>query len=115
MARIVSVHEYVLKAGVSEKDFEVALRKARTDRLFDLPGLVDCYFVRGIRGKRRRNYAAVWVYESRKAWERIWGPPDHPPPKENFPENWKTWEDDVLAPFLDRDPDAISYTTYQEF
>ncbi len=114
MARIISVHEYVLKAGADEALFEDAIQRARSDHLLSLPGLVQYYFIKGIKGARRNSYTAIWVFESRDAWERLWGPPDHPIPREGYPENWKVWEDQVLAPFLEEDPDSIRFTSYEE-
>jgi hypothetical protein len=35
--------------------------------------------------------------------------------KADYPENWKVWENEVLTPFLDQDPDKIKFTSYQEF
>jgi hypothetical protein len=114
MPRIISIHEYILKPGVDERDFERAIREAEDRGLLHLPGLIEHHFVKGIRGSRRGCYAAVWVYESRKAWEKLWGKPDHPTTKENYPANWKVWEDRVLAPLLSQDPDRINFTAYQE-
>ncbi len=114
MPRIISIHEYILKSGVDEQGFERAIREAEKRGLLRLPGLLEHHFVKGIRGLRKGCYAAIWVYESRKAWERLWGKPDRPPTKEEYPENWKVWEDQVLAPFLRQDPDRINFTAYEE-
>lgn len=114
MPRVISVHEYVLKPGVDEATFEQALHKAESDGLLDLPGLVDHHFVRGLRGARLGRYAAIWVYSSLEAWEALWGPVDQPHSPEEYPENWKVWENKVLARFLDSHPDRIHYTSYQE-
>jgi hypothetical protein len=115
MARITSIHEYHLKPGAEAEQFERAIREARRRRLLKLPGLVEHHFLRRIRGTRGGEYAAVWVYESQAAWEKLWGPVDCLRPKHDYPENWKIWEDEVLAPFLDRDPDRIRFTAYEEF
>ncbi len=80
-----------------------------------LPGLVRHHFVKGIRGSRRGGYAAIWVYESKEAWEKLWGPVGQPREKQDYPESWKVWEDEVLAPFLSEEPDEIEYTAYEEF
>lgn len=113
MGKVVSVHEYELKPGVAAKDFEEAVRAADTRGLFRLPGLVGYHLVRGVKGERRGRYAAMWIYESRAAWERLWGPPDQPRPFEEYPETWRTWEQEVLAPLLVQIPDTISFTTYE--
>lgn len=112
--RIVSVHEYELRPGVSGQDFERAARQAQQRGLFALPGLVAFRILRGIKGARRGRYAAIWVYRDRAAWEAIWGPPAAPKAKHEYPEAWRVWEDELLAPLLERDPDRISYTSYEE-
>ena len=114
MCRVISIHEYILKPGVSEQQFENAIRNAKEDGLLRLPGLVDYYLVKGIRGFRKGLYAAVWIYESKEAWARLWGPIDKPISKTDYPENWKVWENEVLLPLLDQDPDKIRFTAYQE-
>jgi hypothetical protein len=111
---VISIHEYVLKPGVDEVAFEHALRKAEGDGLLELPGLVGHHFVKGLRGVRRGHYAAIWVYSSREAWEALWGAVDRPRSPEEYPENWKVWENQVLDQFLDRDSDRIHYTAYEE-
>ncbi len=112
--KIFAIHEYVLKPGVVEHEFERAIRAAEEGGLLQLPGLLDHYFMKGLKGDRKGYYAAIWVFESRGAWESLWGTPDHPVGKEDFPANWKVWEDQVLAPFLDRDPNTITFTDYEE-
>ena len=114
MPRVISVHEYVLKPGVDVDQFEHAILEARDRGLFELPGLVECVFVKGIRGTRKDQYAAIWIYASERAWIDLWGPVGQPRSKDDYPPTWKTWEDDVLAPFLDRNPDEIIFTSYME-
>lgn len=114
MPGIFGIHEYVLKPAVDESEFEQALRRAEQRGLLKLPGLVNHYFLKGLKGHRRSCYAAIWVFESREAWERLWGTPERPLSKRDYPGNWKIWEDEVLAPFLDRDPDGIVFTDYEE-
>lgn len=115
MSKIFAVHEYVLKPGVDESEFERALRQAEDRELLVLPGLVEHYFLKGIKGHRSGSYAALWVFESRSAWERLWGTVDHPISMQGYPANWKVWEDEVLGPFLDREPDTITFTDYEVF
>jgi len=74
MARIISIHEYDLKPGSNPAQFEHALWDAEARGLFELPGLMTHHFVRGVKGARQDTYAAVWIYESREAWERLWAP-----------------------------------------
>ena len=114
MARIISIHEYELRPDVDTARFERSLRDADARGLLRLPGLLEHHFVKGARGVRRGAYAAVWVYESREAWEHLWGRAEHPRRPEEYPKTWKTWEQEVLAPFLTGDPDAIRFTAYEE-
>lgn len=114
MSRVISIHEYVLRSGVGEREFEEAISTAKSRGLLCLPGLVDYYLVKGIRGYRSGLYAAVWIYESKEAWEHLWGPVDRPRSKAEYPRNWKAWEEEVLSPLLDQDPDEIRFTSYLE-
>src|SRR5262245_50793046 len=115
IARVISVHEYDLRPGSDPGEFERVVRRAEAAGLLRLPGLLGHYFVRGRKGLRRDRYAAVWIYESRDSWERLWGSTEAPRSPEHCPENWKIWAREVLAPFLVHDPDAIPFTTYEEF
>ena len=114
MAKVISVHEYELRPEVPEADFERAVHDAERRGLLDLPGLVGHHFLKGLKGARRGAYAAIWNFESREAWERLWGSPDAPRPASQYPENWKIWENSVLAPLLAQDPDTIRFTSYEE-
>ena len=114
MARMISIHEYELKPGTSTARMEQTFRAAEARGLFELPGLTAHHFVKGVKGARRDAYAAVWVYESREAWERLWGPVDRPRRSEEYPEKWRIWEEELLAPILNGHPDAIRFTTYEE-
>lgn len=113
MTKVVSIHEYELKPGVDGKAFEAAVHKAREDGLLKLEGLENFYLLKGIRGDRASKYAAVWVYESLEVWESLWGPVGDAVIKEDYPENWKKWEDEVLAQFLVTDPDEIPFSSYE--
>lgn len=110
--QVISIHEYELKAGVEKAQFEMAFQEAEARGIFELPGLVKYHFVKGIRGERRGKYAVLWIYESQKAWEQLWGAIDQPISKGKYPEKWSTWEDEILVNFLSQDPDRISYTSY---
>jgi len=114
MARLISVHEYELKPGTDPERFEQILRDAEALGLFDLPGLISHHFVKGVKGARRNAYAAIWVYENRDVWERLWGTPEHPKPAGEYPEQWRLWENQFLLPVLSTDPDAIRFTSYEE-
>ena len=113
MAMMICIHNYTLKAGVSGAEFEARIAEAEARGLLKLPGLVRHHFLRGVKGTRKDSYAAVWVYESREAWEKLWGPADRPLTKAHYPANWIAWEDEVLAPLLDQDPDRIDFTSYE--
>lgn len=110
---ITSVHHYELAGSATDREFREAVREAERRDLFDLPGLVEYRFLRGIKGARRDEVTALWTYESRAAWEALWGPVDDPVPKEDYPASWRTWEDELLAPILADDPDEIEYTSYE--
>jgi len=114
MGRILAIHEYPLKEGVEEVEFERAIRQAEQRGLLKLPGLIEHHFLKGVKGERSGCYAALFVFESREAWERLWGRPERPLGKQNYPANWQVWENEVLAPFLSRDPDTIAYTDYEQ-
>lgn len=113
MAHIISVHEYDLKPGVANWQFEQAVRDAESRGLFRLPGLVKYYFVKGMKGSRQGSYAAIWMYDGREAWEQLWGTPAHPRRPPEYPESWRIWEEEILAPLLAQHPDAIRFTTYE--
>jgi len=114
MARIISVHEYDLTPRSGPAQFEQAIRTAEGRGLFDLPGLIAHHFVRGVKGARNGAYAAVWIYESRDAWERLWGTLERPLERSKYPEKWRVWEEELLAPILSSHPDAITFTAYEE-
>jgi len=114
MARIVCVHEYELKSGADAGAFERAIQAAEARGLLKLPGLVSHHVIKGIKGTRAGRYAAVWIYESRDAWQHLWGTPEQPRPFNEYAANWQIWEQEVLAPFLDRIPDTIGFTAYEE-
>ena len=114
MAKVISVHEYELKPGMQDADFQRALHDAERRGPLDLPGLTAHHFVPGLKGARRGAYSAIWVFESREVWERPWGTIDAPHPAAEYPESWRIWENAVLAPFLIQDPDTIRFTSYEE-
>ncbi len=114
MGRIISVHEYALARGVTGERFESAVLRARERGLLEFAGLSDHRFLRGIRGANRGNYGALWVYENKESWERLWGPANSPVERSEYPVRWRIWEDEVLAPLLASDPDKIRFSTYEE-
>lgn len=111
---ILSVHHYELAKSADPSEFQRAVEGARERALFEgIPGLVDYHIGRGIKGERSGTFAAVWIYESRAAWEAVWGPVDDPVPKSEYPEAWLVWEDEPLDPVLAGDPDRVRYTAYE--
>ena len=114
MGRIISIHEYDLKPGINIEQFERILRDAEARGLLQLPGLVAHHFVKGAKGVRRGAYAALWIYESRGAWERLWDTTAHPRSPQEYPDTWKIWEEELLAPFLEHRPDDLGFTAYEE-
>jgi hypothetical protein len=114
MPKIISIHEYILKPDVLPQQFEEAVRLAQCRGLLRLPGLIEYRFVRGIKGSHAGQFSAIWIYESRAAWEALWGTVDQPKPKDRYPANWQVWEDEILAPLLAHDPDTITFCTYEE-
>jgi hypothetical protein len=114
MAKVISIHYYELKSSISSEMFELAFKNARQKCLFKLPGLSRFHFLKGIRGHRKGKYAAIWIYESAEDWIKLWGSPDRPNPKQAYPYNWKIWEDEILSPLLEGDPDKIDFTSYEE-
>ena len=114
MARVVSIHEYQLKPDADRIAFERAFRNAEERGLFGLPGLIEHDFLKGLKGAQQAGYSAIWIYESQEAWEMLWGPLECPVQPPEYPEKWKIWENEILAPFLTQHPDRIRFTSYEE-
>jgi hypothetical protein len=113
MTQVISIHEYTLKPTTDLAEFETAILAAKGSGLLALPGLQAATLLKGIKGARTGSYAMIWTYESRPAWERLWGPPTaHRSPIE-YPPQWQSWEQDVLRPFLDHEPDHTPFTAYR--
>ena len=114
MARVVSIHEYQLKPDANQIAFERAFRNAEERGLFGLRGLIEHHFLKGLKGAHQAGYSAIWIYESQEAWEMLWGPLECPVQPPEYPEKWKIWENEILAPFLTQHPDRIRFTSYEE-
>src|SRR3989442_2243391 len=114
MARMISIHEYDLRPGSNAERFQEAIRAAEARGLFQLPGLTAHHFVKGVKGARNDAYAAVWVYESREAWERLWGTLERPLERTQYPEKWRGWGEGVLGPIPSGHPGAITVTADEE-
>lgn len=110
---IVSIHRYDLATDATEAELRSAFEEATQRNLFDLPGLVQQTLLRGIKGDGAGDVGALWVYESRTAWEAIWGPPEDPTDWGGYPEEWQTWESELLDPLLADHPDEITYTSFE--
>ena len=110
---IVSIHHYELAESATDQEFHDAIREAERQGLFDLPGLVEYRFLRGIKGTRKDGYTALWMYESRQAWQALWGPSEDPVSQGEYPDKWKQWEEELLAPLIPGNPDNIDYTSYE--
>jgi hypothetical protein len=48
-------------------------------------------------------------------WEELWGEVNAPREPSDYPENWRKWENEILAGYLDREPDRIEFAAYEEF
>jgi heme-degrading monooxygenase HmoA len=114
MRRVVSIHHYRLKPGVSRQTFLQTIQEAQSEHLFELPGLEGFHVLHGIKGEAESSWSVIWIYSSRSAWEQLWGSPSEPKSKDEYPDLWRRWEDDLLAPLLAEDPDLIRYTAYEE-
>ena len=114
MARVISIHEYDLKPGVDLAALRARYPRRGAARPFRPRGPRRASFLRGIKGARRDAYSAVWVFESREVWEKLWGTPEAPRPPAEYPKEWAVWENDILAPFLVRHPDTTRFTSYEE-
>ena len=112
MARVISVHEYELKPA-SRKPLSSApcmtpnAAVSSTSRAHRPP------FPSRPEGSTARAYTAIWIFESREAWERLWGTVEAPRPPSEYPE-LENLGDRILASFLTQDPDTIRFTSYEE-
>ena len=114
MGRIISIHEYDLKPEVDMSQFESTFRDAEARGLLQLPGLVAHHFVKGAKGVRRGAYAALWIYESREAWERLWAPPSIPGPRESIRTAGGSGRRSFLLPFSRTTRTVFRFTSYEE-
>jgi hypothetical protein len=114
MASVISIHEYDLRPEANEAAFERAIRDAEERGLFSLAGLVEHHFLKGIKGARRSAFTAIWIFESREAWEKLWGSLEAPRQSTEYPITWTVWENQILMPLLVQHPDAIRFTSYEE-
>lgn len=109
--RVFALHEYELRNGMDPAEFESVLKDAITSRDLDLPGLESRHFLKGYKSERQGKYAVLWIFESQKALEDLFGTEEA---AEDGPENFVNFEKNVLATYLDRPPHMIVYTDYWE-
>ena len=98
---------------MSKDELKQAFSRAAELGLFDLPGLESANLLWGVKGEEQDQPAALWVYESRQAWEQLWGTPEAPVNPANYPEAWLRWEEEVLKPLIVGEPDKVPLTSYQ--
>ena len=72
MARVISIHEYELRRDADGAAFEQALRDADMRGLFDLTGLVEHHFLRGVqRGTAGCLYRGLDIRKPRSMGEAL--------------------------------------------
>ncbi len=103
---IYAMHEHELRPGVDiaryESDVAAALQQMK------VPGLLQAVHLKGYHGKRSDSYAVLWIFENAEALILNFGTPE----QRKFPADWLYYENEILAQYLDRDPDTIDYTDY---
>jgi len=104
---IYALHEHELKPQADEVLYNKEISNALGD--LTIPGLLHAAHLKGIKGKRSSKYAILWIFESETALMDNFGTPDNP----KLPEKRLHYENNVLAPFLDRHPDTINFTDYR--
>ncbi len=104
---IYAIHEHELKTGTDiaqyERDVAAALARMK------VPGLLHALHLKGIGGERSGRYGVLWVFENEDALAQNFGGPN----ERKWPPDWLHYENVVLAPYLDRHPDTITYTDYR--
>lgn len=111
--RIVSLHLYKLQPGIEPEALKQAARAAAELGLFNLEGLEQWTFGARVKGRLPCDACSIWVYSSLEVWQALWGPAQAPLPPEDYPAGWRVWEEDYLAPLLDRPPDRIDFSSFQ--
>jgi len=103
---VYAIHEHDLRPSVNEKEYEAKVGKA-IEKLH-VPGLLHAYHLKGFKGERQGKYAVLWIVASEESIIDNFGTPENP----KWPKDWLHYENDVLAPFLDRHPDRINFSDY---
>ena len=106
MRPVYTFHEHELRSGIDHDDYEKKIGEAI--KQLRVPGLLHAYHLKGFKGHRNGKYAILWIFESEEAIVRNFGTPQNP----KWPKDWLHYENDVLAPFIDRHPDKIDFTDY---
>lgn len=104
---IYAIHEHELKPGVVVAQYEQAVSAAIAQ--MKIPGLLAAHHLHGLRGVRANRYAVLWIFASEATLAENFGTPED----RRWPPDWDYYENVVLAPYLDRHPDAIDYTDYR--
>jgi 4-alpha-glucanotransferase len=106
MKTVYALHEHDLLPSANKRDYEAkvgeAIKKLRVD------GLLNAYHLKGFKGERQGKYAVLWIFASEEAIVQNFGTPENP----KWPEEWLHYENEVLAPFIDRHPDKINFSDY---
>lgn len=103
---VIAYHEHELKEDANEEEY--LRRIGETIRQLRVPGLLKTYIVKGWKGAREGKFGVAWFFENEDAIVRNFGTRDNP----KWPEDWLRYENEILAPFLDRHPDKIVFTDY---
>lgn len=104
---IYAIHEHELKIGADTAQYERDVAEAIAQ--MKVPGLLHAYHLKGIGGERSCRYTVLWVFVNEDALAQNFGGPD----ERKWPPDWLHYENVVLAPYLDRHPDMITYTDYR--
>ncbi|MCX6048405.1 MAG: hypothetical protein NT075_25155 [Chloroflexi bacterium] len=101
-----AIHEHELRPDVDparyESDVAAALQQMQ------VPGLLQAIHLKGFHGERAGRYTVLWIFENAEALTHNFGTAE----QRKFPADWLYYENEILARYLDRDPDTIDYTDY---
>jgi len=105
---IYAIHEHELKPGVDADQYEKAVAAAIAR--MKVPGLLAAHHLQGLRGVRAKRYAVLWIFASEAALVENFGTPE----ERRMPPDWAAYENEILAQYLDRDPDMVELTDYRQ-
>lgn len=106
MNTIFAYHEHELKPDADRQRYEKEVKHAITN--LKIIGLIKAIHLHGFKGTRKNKYAILWIFKDKESLELNFGTEEHP----KLPDDWKYYENEALAKFLDRDPDKIVFTDY---